>query len=103
VQVVADPLPTRYDDESHLSPGVAGRLLAEGPLSGSVAPEAIATLGTVAVDLPREEFAGAILEMEWGEGETNSYHVLAARDGWFSGPGAFVASPARIQRFGSSL
>jgi len=35
-----------------------------------------------------------------GAGEINWYHVLAAPEGWFCGPGAFVAGPDGTHRLG---
>lgn len=79
----------------------AGEVIASGNLSGSVAPEAAATLGTLTLAAPDEEFAGATLELRWGDAQSSWYHVMAARDGWFCGPGAFVVGPHAIDRFGS--
>ncbi|HYL60207.1 MAG TPA: hypothetical protein VEU51_15160, partial [Candidatus Acidoferrales bacterium] len=81
--------------------GDAGDVIASGTLSGSVAPEAVATLGTLALAAPADDFAGATLELRWGDGQSNSFHVIAAPDGWFCGPGAFVVGPYAIDRFGS--
>jgi beta-mannosidase len=80
--------------------GDAGETIAEGALAGSVAPESASSLGALKLVLPGEELASATLELEWGSGETNWYHVLAARDGWFCGPGAFVAGRASTVRLG---
>ena len=81
--------------------GDGSDVLAEGSLSGTVAPESAARLGDVALTLADQEFVGATLELEWADGETNWYHVMAAHDGWFCGPGAFVVDESGIYRLGT--
>jgi hypothetical protein len=81
--------------------GHRGNVMREGTLSGSVAAEAAATLATLTLDLSDQEFAGATLELEWGDGQTNWYHALGAHDGWFCGPGAYVVSPSAKYRLGT--
>ncbi len=81
--------------------GAPRETIAEGALAGTVASESASSLGSIRLVMPADEFASATLELQWGDGETNWYHVLAARDGWFCGPGAFVVGPASIVRLGA--
>ncbi len=80
--------------------GEPGRLLAEGRIESAVPPESARLLETISLAVPQEEMAGATLELHWGAGETNWYHVLAAPEGWFCGPGAFVVAPDGMRRLG---
>jgi hypothetical protein len=79
----------------------SGEIIADGALTGSVAAESVAQLGVLTLALPDEELSAATLELQWGAAERNWYHVLAARDGWFCGPGAFVVSPGSTRRLGN--
>jgi len=56
-------------------------------------------LDTITLTLPAEELVGVTLDLFWGDGEANAFHVLTAHEGWFCGPGAFVASGGEIKRF----
>jgi len=47
--------------------------------------------------------AAAILDLYWGTGENNWYHVLAAPGGWFCGLAAFVASRDGVTRLGKEM
>jgi beta-mannosidase len=72
---------------------------AHGAIEATVAPESSALLATIALAAPDEALAGATLVMCWN-GERNWFHVLAAPEGWFCGPGAFVVSPVATCRLG---
>ncbi|HEY6394388.1 MAG TPA: glycoside hydrolase family 2 TIM barrel-domain containing protein, partial [Candidatus Binataceae bacterium] len=79
----------------------SGEIIADGALTGSVAAESVAQLGVLTLAIPAEKLSAATLELQWGAAERNWYHVLAARDGWFCGPGAFVVSPGSTRRLGN--
>lgn len=78
--------------------GDPGEVLCAGRIAASVASESVALIGTLALEVPEEELVGATLELLWGAQESNWFHVLAAREGWFCGPGAFVISAGRVYR-----
>jgi beta-mannosidase len=72
-------------------------LLADGKLTVELAPESASELATLRLKLSAEALAGGFLELCWGA-ERNHYHVLAAENGWFCGPGAFIVGPGVEQR-----
>lgn len=76
--------------------------ISSGKLSGSVAAESALLLGTLGVQVPDDRLAGATLELRWSGGETNWFHVLAADEGWFCGPGAFIVRERQLYRLGES-
>jgi len=80
-------------------PEHSGDVLASGNIIGEVGPETTMLLDTLMLTLPVEELVGVTLDLFWGDGEANAFHVLTAHEGWFCGPGAFVASGGEIKRF----
>ncbi len=80
-------------------PEHSGDVLASGNIIGEVGPETVALLNTLTLALPDEELAGVTLDLFWGDGASNSFHVLSAKEDWFCGPGAFVVSDGKITRF----
>ncbi|HEY6395532.1 MAG TPA: glycoside hydrolase family 2 TIM barrel-domain containing protein [Candidatus Binataceae bacterium] len=72
-------------------------VLSSGETGGSIAAESASQMAELKLSLPNREFSSAILELEWS-GERNWYHVLAAPDGWFCGPAAFVVDAQTIDR-----
>ncbi len=77
----------------------SGDVLSSGNIIGEVGPETIALLDTLMLTLPDEELAGVTLDLFWNDSESNSFHILTAKDDWFCGPGAFVTSDGKITRF----
>jgi beta-mannosidase len=83
--------------------GSPGKILAEGTIAAVARPESASLVATVRVTLPDVAFMGGLLELAWNDGdceEQNEFYVLAAPDGWFCGPGAFVVSPSGQVRLG---
>ncbi len=80
-------------------PQHSGDVLLSGSIIGEVGPETATLLDTLTLQLPDDELAGVTLELFWGDGETNSFHIVTANEDWFCGPGAFVASEGKIRRF----
>jgi beta-mannosidase len=83
--------------------GPAGRILAEGHIAAVAEPESALLAAAVRVTLPEEAGMGGLLELCWKDGEReehNDFYCLAASNGWFCGPGAFVVSPSGQVRLG---
>jgi beta-mannosidase len=84
-------------DAPGVRPLAPGAGLDAGRLRGTVGPESVATLGVVKVALPREALVAGRLELAWGT-ERNYFYALAAEEGWFPGPGAFIVGPGGVSR-----
>ena len=74
------------------------RVARSGRLTGTVPAESARELGRVSVQLADESFAGGTLELRWGNGERNWFHVIAAPKDWFCGPGAYTVGPDGVRR-----
>lgn len=83
-------------DPWHIGAVIDGEVLEQGRIVTELPPESSTQVGVVEVEVPKTELASAVLELEWmGEEkqEFNWFQVLAAPEGWFCGPGAFLVSP----------
>jgi beta-mannosidase len=80
-------------------PQHSGDVLVSGSIIGEVGPETTTLLDTLTLQLPDDELAGVTLDLFWGDGETNSFHIVTAKEDWFCGPGAFVISDGKPRRF----
>ncbi len=80
-------------------PQHSGDVLASGSIIGEVGPETTTLLDTLTLKLPDDELVSVTLDLFWGDGETNSFHILTAQEDWFCGPGAFVISEGKPKRF----
>ncbi len=71
--------------------------IAKGEIVATAPPESSTQVGSVKVVAPDALLTGATLCLRWGE-ERNWYHVLAAEEDWFCGPGAFIVTAGGAER-----
>lgn len=88
---------TPADLPGHLPPDPRTATM-RGSLPARAEPESSNLIGSVELQVPDTPLRAATLELRWGATETNHYHVLAADQGWFCGPGAFLVGRSGTSR-----
>jgi hypothetical protein len=80
--------------------GVDSKVVQTGKFRATAQPESSRQIETIKLRAPEQEFVAGTLRLKWGQQQENWYWTLAAPEGWFCGPGAFVVGPAGSIRLG---